>query len=95
MVKNLPAMQETLVQSMGQEDPLEKEMATHSRILAFQTSISILQTLSVGSMKLTDFSRKSTSLSSAAVKKIFWRQDLLTDWVGKLCKGKLNSGSVT
>ena len=35
MVKNLPAMQETQVQSLGQEDPLEKEMATHSRILAW------------------------------------------------------------
>ena len=32
-VKNLPAMQETWVQSLGQEDPLEKEMATHSRFL--------------------------------------------------------------
>ena len=29
-VKNLPAMQETRFQSLGQEDPLEKEMATHS-----------------------------------------------------------------
>ena len=34
-VKNLPAMQETQVQSLGQEDPLEKEMATHSSILAW------------------------------------------------------------
>ena len=33
-VKNLPAMQETRVPSLGQEDPLEKEMATHSSILA-------------------------------------------------------------
>ena len=33
-VKNLPAMQETQVQSLGQEDPLEKGMATHSNILA-------------------------------------------------------------
>ena len=31
-VKNLPAMQETLVQFVGGEDPLEKEMATHSSI---------------------------------------------------------------
>ena len=31
MVKNLPAVQETWVQSLGWEDPLEKEMATHSR----------------------------------------------------------------
>ena len=35
-VKNLPAMQEMWVQSLGQEDPLEKEMATHSSILAWK-----------------------------------------------------------
>ena len=34
MVKTLPAMQENWVQSLGQEDRLEKEMATHSSILA-------------------------------------------------------------
>ena len=33
VVKNLPAKQETWVRSMGQKDPLEKEMATHSNIL--------------------------------------------------------------
>ena len=36
MVKNLSAMQETWVQSLGQEDPLEKGMATHSSILAWR-----------------------------------------------------------
>ena len=36
MVKNLPAMQETQVQSLGQEDPLKKGMATHSSILAWR-----------------------------------------------------------
>ena len=36
IVKNLPAMQETWVQSLGQEDPLEKEMVTHSSILAWR-----------------------------------------------------------
>ena len=35
-VKNLPAMQETWVRSLGQEDPLEKEMATHSSILTWR-----------------------------------------------------------
>ena len=35
MVKNLPAMQETHVRCLGQEDPLEKEMAAHSSILAW------------------------------------------------------------
>ena len=37
MVKNLPAVRETLVQSLGQEDPLEEEMATYSSILAWKT----------------------------------------------------------
>ena len=36
MVKNLPAMQETQVQPLGREDPLEKEVATHSSILAWE-----------------------------------------------------------
>ena len=36
MVKNLPAMQETQVQSLDWEDPLEKEMATHSSVLAWR-----------------------------------------------------------
>ena len=36
VVKNLPAVQETWVQSLGWEDPLEKEMATHSSILAWE-----------------------------------------------------------
>ena len=35
-VKRLPAMLETRVQSLGREDPLEKEMATHSSILAWK-----------------------------------------------------------
>ena len=36
MVKNLPAVQETWVRSLSQEDPLEKGMATHSSILAWR-----------------------------------------------------------
>ena len=36
LVKNLPAVQETPVWFLGQEDPLEKEMATHSSILAWE-----------------------------------------------------------
>ena len=36
MVKHLPAMLKTWVQSLGGEDPLEKEMATHARILAWR-----------------------------------------------------------
>ena len=37
VVKNLPAMQETQVPSLGWEDPLKEEMATHSSILAWET----------------------------------------------------------
>ena len=36
MVKNPPTMQKTWVQSLGQEDPLEQEMATHSSMLAWE-----------------------------------------------------------
>ena len=37
LVKNLPASQETLVRSLGQEDPLEKGKATHSSILTWRS----------------------------------------------------------
>ena len=37
MVKNLPVMQKTQVQSLGWEDPLEKGLANHSRMLAWRT----------------------------------------------------------
>jgi len=36
MIKDLLAMQETWIQSLGQEDPLEKEMVTHSSMLAWE-----------------------------------------------------------
>ena len=38
LVKNPPAMQETQVRSLGEEDSLEKEMATHSTVLAWRIS---------------------------------------------------------
>ena len=41
MVKDLPAMQETQVPSLGGEDPLEKEMATHSNILAWTVACQV------------------------------------------------------
>ena len=41
MVKNLPAMWETWVRSLGWEDPLEEGMATHSSILAWRTPMDI------------------------------------------------------
>ena len=42
LVKNLPAMWETWVQSLGWEDPLEKGKATHSRILAWRVPWTVL-----------------------------------------------------
>ena len=39
MVKNLPTIPETWVRSLGQEDPLEKEMSIHSSILAWRFSL--------------------------------------------------------
>ena len=51
MVKNLFTMQETQVQSLGQEDPLEKEMATHSSILAWRT----LLTQETGGLESMEF----------------------------------------
>ena len=42
LVKNLPAMQESWVQSLGREDPLEKGKATHSNILAWRISWTIV-----------------------------------------------------
>ena len=39
LVKNLPAMQETWIRSLGQEDPLEKGMATHSSILVWRITM--------------------------------------------------------
>ena len=53
MVKHLPTMRETWVQSLGQEDLLEKEMATHSSILAWK----IPWTEKPGSLQSMEFSR--------------------------------------
>ena len=68
MVKNLPSMQETQVPTLGQEDPLEKGMATHSSILAWRIPGTEepggLQ--SMGSQKESDMSEQLTlSLSSS------------------------------
>ena len=53
VVKNLPVMQETQVQSLGQEDPLEKEIETHSSILAWE----ILRTEEPGGLQSTGSQR--------------------------------------
>ena len=63
MVKNLPVMQETWVQSLGWEDPLEKGMASHSIILAWRIpwTEELGGLLSIGSKSQTQLKRLSTS----------------------------------
>ena len=53
MIKNLPAVQETLVGSLGQEGPLEKGIATHSSILAWE----ILWTVEPGGLQSVGLQR--------------------------------------
>ena len=55
MVKNQPAMQETLSRSLNQEDPLEKEMATHSSTLSWRIpwTVACQAPLSTGSQEWT------------------------------------------
>ena len=58
MVKNLPAKQETWAQSLGWEDPLEKEMATHASILAWE----ILWTEEPGGLQSMGSQKSQTQL---------------------------------
>ena len=66
VVKNLPATQEIQVQSLGQEDPLQKEMATHSSVLAWEIpwteETGGLQSL--GSQRVRDYTKSNTVLNS-------------------------------
>ena len=56
-LKPLPALQETWVQSLGQKDPLEKKMATHSSILAWR----IRQTEEPGGLQVHGFQESDTT----------------------------------
>ena len=70
MVKNLSAVQETWVQSLGQEDPLEKGMATHSSILAqriLQTKESSLGSQRIGHDRVTFMGSRAPGLSTCAL----------------------------
>ena len=68
MVKNLPAMQETQIWSLGGEDTLEKEMATHSSILAWR----IPWTQEPGGLLGQSFPKSQTWLSNWAHTHAFW-----------------------
>ena len=62
-LKHLPAMRETWVQSLGQEDTLEKEMATHSSILAWRIprteELGGLESMGRSRTRLSDFTFKA------------------------------------
>ena len=60
MVKNPPAMRETWVQSLGQEDPLEKGMATHSSILVWEMP----STEEAGGLQSMESPKSKTPLSN-------------------------------
>ena len=55
LVKNPPAMWETRVPSLGWEDPLEKEMATHSSVLAWRIPDCIVHEVAKSRTRLNDF----------------------------------------
>ena len=73
MIENLPETQETQVQSLGREDPLEKEMATHSSILAWRISREPGRLQSIGLQRFrhivhTTYPNQSTDLMQALSK---------------------------
>ena len=55
LVKNLPAMQETWVQSLGWKDPLEKETVTHSSILAWRIPWTVVYEIAKSQIQLSNF----------------------------------------
>ena len=71
MVRNLPAMQDTWVWSLGQEDPLEKGMATHSSILAWRNP----------------WSEEPSELQSTGSHRVghYWATKTYIKWQGWLC----------
>ena len=67
-VKHLPAMRETWVQSLSQEDPLEKEIATHSSILAWRVS----GTEEPGELQSMGLQKSQTRLSDEINDTVWW-----------------------
>ena len=76
MVQNLPAVQETEVQSLGQEDPMEKEMATHSSILPGESH---------GQRSLVGYSPRGCRVGHDLATKQQLYQDILPKPVQEVC----------
>ena len=79
MIKNLPANQEMQVQSLGGEDPLEEEMATHSTIIAWEIPWTGEPggLPSVGSQSQTTLSNWARMHLGPAVKEVFSEEEAL------------------
>ena len=79
MIKNLPANQEMQVQSLGGEDPLEEEMATHSTIIAWEIPWTGEPggLPSVGSQSQTTLSNWARMQLGPAVKEVFSEEEAL------------------
>ena len=71
LVKNPPAMQETWVRPLGWEDPLEKEMATHSSVLAWRIQDYIVHGVTKSQTQLSDFFTFAYHIPHPAHKGIF------------------------
>ena len=65
MIKRLPTMQETRVRSLGQEDPLEKEMAAHSNTLAWKIPSHVVYMLKFSHVEPSDSIFHETYTSEA------------------------------
>ena len=76
MVKNLPVMQETQVQSMGWEDPLKKGMATDSSIAAWRIPVDYATSTQSLGCKESDVTEQLTLLLHAILKKILDKSHL-------------------
>ena len=76
LVKSLPAMQETQVQLLGQEDPLEKEMATHSSILAWR----ILRTEEPGRLQSMGIKESPMCTKFPTGEKLAIAKDSVSSW---------------
>ena len=92
-VKNLPVMLETWVQSLGWENPLEKEMATHSSILAWR----ILRTEEPGGLQSIESQKSQTGLGDQTAKQCLALGDPVfhdtPDWTQPYPKSKEALGS--
>ena len=89
MVKNLPAVQETLAQFPGREDPLKKEMATHSSILAWRIPWTV-EPGGLESMGLQRVKHDWVTNTFRFLQARFWKSEKIIRKPDQLCQGELS-----